>query len=225
MFCRFPNESALSGGGRLLTAVALCLLIQAPARADALHDGIQALQDGHYEQAERLLRQAARQRPRDPQPVQWLTTLFERTMDPIELNAALTELHRRRAALPVTPTKAAKPTAVPRPTTTTRFRLDGATMPKRTDDTVDLGPLPPLPADPLTQAGSPTGPTAAAKQGRLQSLRDSLSAVQATLQQLRQRFGSAAQAPPKVQQMTRELEQKVVNHRKAMAQLQRELGE
>jgi hypothetical protein len=227
---RKRQPGPIPGGGRLLTAAALCALVILPARADALHDGIQALQQGQYEQAEHLFREAARLKPQDPVPVEWLTRLFEQTMEPAALNAALTELNRRRDAMRRPPSRPpAKPAAKPaRPGMPARIQLDGSTMPKRGDDLVDLGPLPPLPPDPLTQTGGPDAPpaqTPAWKQWRLQKLGASLSALQATLRQLRERFGASGQAPAKVQAMSREIEQKVANHRKAMTQLQSELGE
>ncbi len=231
MFSRSPNHAPWSKyGGSLLGAVVfgmmtLCL----PAVADTLQDGIQALKDGRLEEAEQLLRAAAQQKPQDPLPVEWLTKLFEESMDPGALNTALDELHRRQAALRAAAQKLIKPAAQPpKAAHPARIQLDGSSMPVHGDELVDLGPLPHLPPDPLVHTSGPGAPpvqTSAWRQWRIQQIGASLSALKATLNQLQSRFTAYGQAPAKVQQMTKELETKIENQSKVMKQLQSELGD
>ena len=199
-----------------------------PARADALSEGIEAIQSQQWPDAERLLKEAAKARPTDPVPVEWLTKMYEQTMDPAALAGALAELQRRRhppakpGAAPKKPVATAKP---PRST----MRLDSSTMPKPASLSVDYDQLPVLTPDspvlPQPGADAPPAATRTWRQDRLKQLQESMATIQQTLSGLQAKFSTYGQAPSKVQEMTAALQEKLKKQQESAKALKQEMGE
>ena len=213
----------------IIVPACLCIGVASslPVRADSLSDGIAAIQAEQWPEAERLLKEAAKLRPNDPVPVEWLTKLYEQTVDPSALAAAMAELQRRKHP-------PAKATAAPKPAATAKaprstMRLDSATMPKPASLMVDYDQLPALLPDAPVPSPPSTGATAAAvrtwRQARLKQLEASMAAIQQALAGLQAKFTAYGQAPAKVTEMTAELQEKLKKQQATAKDLKRELGE